>query len=77
MTIIPFEKLNPEILWSLLEEFVTRDGTDSGYTKTTLEQNVAQVKKQLEREDAFIVYDERTKTCNIVHKNRLNKRTEN
>ena len=77
MTIISFEKLNPETLWSLLEEFVTRDGTDSGYTRTTLEQNVAQVKKQLEREDAFIVYDERTKTCNIVHKNRLNKRTEN
>ena len=77
MTIIPFEKLSPKTLRSLLEEFVTRDGTDSGYTKTTLEQNVAQVKKQLEREDAFIVYDERTKTCNIVHKNRLNKRTEN
>lgn len=73
MTIIPFEKLNLEILQNLLEEFVTRDGTDSGYTQATLERNVSKVRKLLERKDAFIVYDEKTRTCNIVHKNDLNR----
>ena len=69
--IIPFEKLSPEALQGLIEEFVTREGTDSGYTKKSLEENVEMVKRQLEKGDAFIVYDEATQTANIVSKNYL------
>lgn len=69
--IIPFEKLSPEALQGLIEEFVTREGTDSGYTKKSLEENVEMVKKQLKKGDAFIVYDELTQTANIVAKNHL------
>ncbi len=64
--IIPFEKLSPEVLESLVEEFVTREGTDSGYAKGSLEQNVARIKGQLRSRLAHIVYDEKTETCNIV-----------
>ena len=71
--IIPHNKLNPETLQNLIEEFVTRDGTDSGYTKGSLEQNVTMVKKQLKRGDAVIVYDQNTKTCNIISKDYLEK----
>jgi len=71
--IIPYEKLSREALQGLIEEFVTRDGTDSGYTKKSLEENVEMVKKQLEKGEAFIVYDEATQTPNIVSKNFLNK----
>jgi uncharacterized protein len=69
--IIPFEKLSQEALQGLIEEFVTREGTDSGYTKKSLEENVEMVKRQLEKGDAFIVYDEATQTANIVPKNHL------
>jgi len=69
--IIPYEKLSREALDGLIEEFVTREGTDSGYTKTSLEENVEMVKRQLKKGDAFIVYDEDTQTANIVSKNRL------
>ena len=69
--IIPYEKLSPEALQGLIEEFVTREGTDSGYTKKSLEENVEMVKRQLEKGDAFIVYDEATQTANIVSKNHL------
>ena len=31
--IIPHEKLSPEALQAIIEEFVTRDGTDTGYEK--------------------------------------------
>jgi len=31
--IIPYDKLSPEALQALIEEFVTRDGTDTGYEK--------------------------------------------
>jgi len=72
--IIPIEKLSTEALQGLLEEFVTRDGTDSGYVKKTLEQRKAEVKRQLERRKAFIVYEEKTETCNIVSKEHLEKR---
>ena len=69
--IIPYEKLSREALEGLIEEFVTREGTDSGYTKKSLEENVEMVKRQLEKGDAFIVYDEVTQTANIVSKTHL------
>lgn len=64
--IIPFEKLSPEALENLIEEFVTREGTDSGYVKGSLASNVERIKSQLRKKLALIVYDERTETCNIV-----------
>jgi uncharacterized protein YheU (UPF0270 family) len=67
--IIPYEILSREALQGLIEEFVTREGTDSGYTKKSLEENVEMVKRQLQRRDAFIVYDKATQTANIVSKN--------
>ena len=64
--IVPYEKLSPEALRGLIEEFVTRDGTDSGYVGKTIEQNIVLVNKQLEKGEAFIVYDAKENTCNIV-----------
>ena len=66
--IVPYEKLSPEALRGLIEEFVTRPGTDTGYTKGSLEDNVDLVMKQLKLRDVFIVYDKRTQTANIVPK---------
>jgi uncharacterized protein len=67
--IIPYEKLSSTALQGLIEEFVTRDGTDSGYTEKSLEENVDMVMNQLRRGEALIVYDEITETANIVSKN--------
>ncbi len=69
--IIPYEKLSTETLEGLIEEFVTRDGTDTGYEKKSLENDVAMVKRQLKRGDAVIVYDKNAKTSNIVPRDRL------
>ena len=71
--IITHEKLSPEALEGLIEEFVTRDGTDTGYEKKSLENDVAMVKRQLKRGDVVIVFDQITKTSNIVPKDRLKK----
>ena len=64
--IIPYKKLSPEALQGLVEEVVTRHGTDNGYTKATIEQNVARVIAQLHRREVVVVYDEGTQTANIV-----------
>ena len=66
--IIPHKKLSHEALNGLVEEFVTRHGSDTGYTKSTLEENVAMVMRQLERGDAFILFDEVSQAANIVPK---------
>ena len=69
--IIPYEKLSTEALEGLIEEFVTRDGTDTGYEIKSLKNDVAMVKRQLKRGDVVKVFDQSTKTSNIVPKDRL------
>lgn len=65
MLVVPHRQLSPEALSGLIEEFVTRDGTDSGYTRGSLAENVAMVRRQLDAGQAVIVFDNRTRTCNI------------
>ena len=66
--LVSHNKLRPETLRALIEEFVTRPGTDTGYVGGTLEDSVDMVMKQLRLGDVFIVYDEETETANIVPK---------
>jgi uncharacterized protein YheU (UPF0270 family) len=68
---IPHRQLSPEALFGLIQEFVTRDGTDSGYTRRSLEENIAMVRRQLDKGQAVIVFDSRTQTCNIIPADRL------
>ena len=65
---IPHKQLSPEALRGLIEEFVTRHGTDGGYTRKTLRQNVDMVMRQLDRGEAVVQYDEITRSANIVPK---------
>jgi uncharacterized protein YheU (UPF0270 family) len=73
--IVPYEKLNPEALRGLIEEFVTRPGTDTGYTEGSLYKNVEMVMKQLKRGDIFVVYDASMQTANIIPKETLKQPT--
>ena len=66
MLVIPHRELSAEALSGLIEEFVTRDGTDSGYTRGSRAENVAMVRRQLDAGQALIVFDNHTQTCNIV-----------
>ena len=60
--VIPYQKLNPEALLGVIQEYVTRDGTEM----TDADAKVEQVKRQLEKGKLVITYDEKTRTCNIV-----------
>ena len=66
---IPINRLSPEILERVLEEFVTRDGTDYGKTEVPLETKIRQIKYQLESGSAILVFDGKTETCNIFSAN--------
>ncbi len=63
---IPYDQLNPETLHGLIEEFVTRDGTDYGEIEISLETKISQVLGQFKSGKAVIVFDQTTKTCNIL-----------
>jgi hypothetical protein len=63
---VPYHALSPEALRGLIEEFVTRAGTDYGTRESPIEEKIADVQRQLERGDAVIVFDAETGTTNIV-----------
>lgn len=64
--IIPASMLSDDALLGMIEEFVTRDGTDYGDQEVSLEARVAQVKKQLLSGEALIHYDSAADTTHII-----------
>ena len=58
--IIPYQMLSPEALRGVIEEFVTREGTDYGEHTVPLETKIMQIRQQLDAGTAVIVYDEAT-----------------
>ena len=64
--IIPFKGLSPEALRCVIEEFVTRDGTDYGESEIPLDTKIQQVLNQLHAGKVVITFDKKTETCNIV-----------
>ena len=63
---IPYNQLSPEALQGVIEEFVTRDGTDYGEVEVSMEIKISQVLGQLESGKAVIVFDQKTETCTIL-----------
>jgi len=58
--------LSPEALRGLVEEFVSREGTDYGHADRSIAGKVADVLRQLEAGDARIVFDLESETASIV-----------
>ncbi len=67
---VPHAQLAPEVLRRLIEEFVTRDGTDYGAVERTLDEKVAGVQRQLAAGEAAIVVDAQSETIDIVVRRR-------
>lgn len=63
---IPREKLSPEIIDALIEEFVLREGTDYGAVEISLNKKKEQVEKQLSKGDIKIVFDFQTQSATLV-----------
>jgi hypothetical protein len=63
---VPYERINPETLKKMVQEFVTRDGADWGDAGCTLAEKVDQVLEQLKSRKVRIVLDLRTQTANFI-----------
>ena len=62
---IPVNKLSPEALQGVIEEYIFRDGTDYGEIEASRETNFRQVKYKLENGLAVLIFDDETETTNI------------
>ncbi|MEO8017362.1 MAG: YheU family protein [Pseudomonadota bacterium] len=64
--VVPIAELTPDALRGVIESFVLREGTDYGERDVAFDTKVEQVRRQLERREAEIVFDPNTESIDIV-----------
>lgn len=62
---IPTDRLSPEALQGVIEEFISRDGTDYGDREVSWDTMFHRVKHKLETGLAVLLFDDETETTNI------------
>jgi uncharacterized protein YheU (UPF0270 family) len=65
---VPHGELAPETLRAVIESFVLREGTDYGERDASFEGKIADVRRQLDRREAVIVYDPISDSIDIIRK---------
>ena len=68
---IPWRELSSDALTGVIEEFVTREGTEYGSRDVDLATKVAQVRRQLERGEVLVFFDTEASSCQLVHRDSL------
>ena len=68
MLIIPVDQLDQETLSSVLEEFITREGTDYGEQEWSLSAKLDQLSAQLASGKACLCYDPIGQSCSVLPK---------
>ena len=65
---IPWRQLSDEALTAVIEEFVTREGTEYGAKDFSLAEKVAQIRAQLRDGTLALDYDPRSASCQLFVK---------
>ncbi len=63
--LVPHTELRADVLRSVIESFVLREGTDYGERELSLQSKVTRVMRQLERGEVQIVFDPQTDSVDI------------
>ena len=63
---IPLERIDPDTLRKMIEEFVTREWSELADSEHTLDEKVEHVLQQLKDKRARIVFDCTSGTWNII-----------
>ena len=66
--IIPYHELSEEALQALLEDFVTRDGTDYGQVELSMQEKSEHLRMLLKKGELFISYNDEVQSCGLVTK---------
>ncbi len=65
---IPVDQLSPEALKGIVEEFITREGTDYGQVEVSLHDKIAQVMAQIAAGEVVVRFDASNQTCGLFVK---------
>ncbi len=71
--IIPFNELSETALQALVEDFVTRDGTDYGWDEMSRQEKTTHLFDLLETGELLISYNEESQSCGLVTREELSK----
>ena len=63
---IPHHQVPEQTLLAIIEEFISREGTDYGHREYTLDEKVEKVKSQLLNGEIKLMFDSETSSCNLV-----------
>ena len=66
MIVIPPGRLDGDTLTALIEEFILQEGTDYGDQEASLTSKVAQVRRQIDKQEVLITFDEQSERCNLL-----------
>ena len=64
---VPWQKLSEESLLGLVEEFITRDGTDYGLRELSLEEKSDEAMDRIKNNTILIIFDETTESCQLIN----------
>jgi uncharacterized protein len=68
---VPLSSLSAEAAEGLIDEFITREGTDYGEREHSLAEKRASVQRQLARREVAIVYDFESESTTLVSRDEL------
>ena len=71
-TLIPYDSLSPDTLEQILDDIVSRDGTDYGDYDLSVAQKREQALGYLKSGEAFLLFDTESETIKMVPKDALN-----
>ena len=72
--VVPHASLSAEALQGVIEDFITREGTDYGLQEHSLAQKHDQVARQIASGEVLIVFDVETEAVGLVRREELSKR---
>ena len=64
--VVPIERINPDTLRKMVEEFVTREWSELADANSSFEEKIEQVLQQMNDNKIKVVFDLTSETCNIV-----------
>jgi len=70
-TLIPYEKLSKDALHGVLEEFISREGTDYGLIEVSFDDKCEQVMAQIKQGQVLIVFDHDSQSVGLMLKEEL------
>ena len=68
---VPAAELSEQAITGLVDEFITREGTDYGAHEHSLEQKRASVLRQLQRNEIAIVFEFESESTTLVSREEL------